>query len=266
MSAPKITVATITRNNLPELRATVESVLAQDANYFELIIIDGASNDGTVDFLKGLSSMQVRWISEPDRGIADAFNKAHLLANGTWIIFMNAGDTFVSADTLKNSWDLFPETAQREDVVAYGDYLATDDSGEYFHETNHLLLNHTNSINHQSAFVGRNIYQAMNYDLRLILGMDYDFWLRCSSAGVPFVKLPLTVARFRLGGRSSGLDFRVHNSLMRYFLRALNSQKILGLAELWQMVKTGLSVAMGVSLRRCVSPSKRKSLKRLLRR
>lgn len=89
---PKISVITVSFNRLQELRETFSSIISQTYKNVEYIIIDGASEDGTVDFLHQNSVNISYWISEKDAGIYDAMNKGALVATGDWIIFMNCGD------------------------------------------------------------------------------------------------------------------------------------------------------------------------------
>ncbi len=84
-------VITVTRNNLVGLRRTHESLRIQSCGDYEWIVVDGASDDGTADYLKKTGA---NWVSEPDRGIYDAMNKGIARAQGRWLIFMNAGDEF----------------------------------------------------------------------------------------------------------------------------------------------------------------------------
>ncbi len=94
---PTISVVTVTRNALPLLRRTVASVSEQTCQDMEYIIVDGASTDGSTDFIAGERCVS-RWVSERDGGIYDAMNKGARMASGRWIIFMNAGDTFAGPD------------------------------------------------------------------------------------------------------------------------------------------------------------------------
>ena len=77
---PRFTVVTICRNALAGLRRTVETVLGQRYLALEYWIVDGASTDGTVEYLRGLDARRVSVLSEPDRGISDAMNKGLSLA------------------------------------------------------------------------------------------------------------------------------------------------------------------------------------------
>lgn len=90
---PKISVITANRNGELWLRETIESVLAQDFDDYEHIIVDGASTDGSVEILKQYPHL--RWISEPDQGAVEAFRKAIAMATGDNIMVTCASDGFL---------------------------------------------------------------------------------------------------------------------------------------------------------------------------
>jgi glycosyltransferase involved in cell wall biosynthesis len=115
---PKISIVTICRNARADIAATMASVLKQSYVPFEYLIIDGGSTDGTVEYIKNHGDDTVKWISERDDGIYDAMNKGAQLASGEWVLFMNAGDRFYSADSLRQ---LLATPVTELDVV-YGDH------------------------------------------------------------------------------------------------------------------------------------------------
>jgi Glycosyl transferase family 2 len=99
---PLISVITIVFNGEDKLEQTIQSVINQNHNNFEYIIIDGASTDKTLDIIKKYDSLIDYWISEKDRGIYDAMNKGIELANGQWLNFMNCADLFYSYQSLSS--------------------------------------------------------------------------------------------------------------------------------------------------------------------
>lgn len=101
MSHPLFSIITVTWNAIDTIGPTVRSVGEQTFTDFEHIIIDGASTDGTIDYVGAHSdSTRTTIISEPDKGIYDAMNKGLERANGEYVIFLNAGDSFHSPTTL----------------------------------------------------------------------------------------------------------------------------------------------------------------------
>lgn len=91
-SSPYISVITAVYNAQTYLNDCIVSILSQSYPNFEYIIIDGGSSDGTVDIIKQYESKLAYWISEPDLGIYDAWNKGIAIAKGEWIAFVGADD------------------------------------------------------------------------------------------------------------------------------------------------------------------------------
>lgn len=87
-------IITINRNNAAKLEETIRSVVSQDRDLYEYIIIDGASTDGSLEVIKKYESEIDYYISEPDKGIYNAMNKGIARAQGQYAIFMNSGDSF----------------------------------------------------------------------------------------------------------------------------------------------------------------------------
>ena len=98
---PKVTVITVCYNAASLIEETILSVLSQDYQNLEYLIIDGASTDGTVDIIRKYAG-RLKFVSEPDRGIYDAMNKGLKMATGEWVNFMNAGDTFADNQVISD--------------------------------------------------------------------------------------------------------------------------------------------------------------------
>lgn len=97
---PLITVVTVVYNAEQLLEETILSVINQTYENIEYIIIDGGSSDDTLDIIKKYDHAIDYWVSEKDKGIYDAMNKAIMLSLGRYICFLNAGDTYNSNDAL----------------------------------------------------------------------------------------------------------------------------------------------------------------------
>ncbi len=92
-SLPWMTVVTVTLNALEGLRKTRASILALGGGAVEHVVVDGVSTDGTLSYLREEGTTIDYWVSAKDLGIYDAMNRGIHLARGTWVMFINAGDT-----------------------------------------------------------------------------------------------------------------------------------------------------------------------------
>lgn len=128
---PRVSVITICYNAVNTLEETIISVINQDYQNLEYIVIDGGSKDGTVDVIQKYSEFISLWVSEKDDGIFDAMNKGYRSSRGEWIIYVNSGDKFYDNKSLSNLLKLHDISAF--DVV-YGDSIAiTKDKEELYH-------------------------------------------------------------------------------------------------------------------------------------
>ena len=92
-----ISIITVCLNAMEYIEQTITSVMAQTYPNLEYIIIDGGSLDGTVDIIRKYESRLAYWHSQPDRGIAHAFNLGLAQAHGDWILYLNADDLLLDA-------------------------------------------------------------------------------------------------------------------------------------------------------------------------
>lgn len=259
-----ISVVTITLNNIEGLKRTIESVLGQDYDHLEFIVVDGGSTDGTPELLRSLDRKNFKWISEPDQGIPDAFNKGTDLSSGDLIIYMNAGDTFVARETISSMVSLIPSGTNLSESIIYGDYHWVDGPEYYLVKNNHEETASIGSINHQSVFIGKSVSRRIRYDTRLFLEMDCDFWMRCLAARIPFIKVDVPIAKFHLGGRSSNPKYVVHCRMTRFFLIALNSGKVFHTGDAVRLCVHVLKTKVVIFLKELIGRKFIRNAKRLL--
>jgi glycosyltransferase involved in cell wall biosynthesis len=193
-----ISVVTVCRNALPLLRPTVESVLAQLSPAVEYWIVDGASTDGTREYLATLAPRGVRTISEPDKGIADAMNKGVGLCTGAWIAHLHAGDTYLpgALEAVLN------RITPGADVLC-GSIRKQEERGETVYHPRPSGLRMDMTIHHPATFTRRYVFAEIGgFDGRYPNAMDYDFFLRAFVRGKRFEVIPATLARMASGGQS----------------------------------------------------------------
>ena len=97
---PLFSIITVTWNAASVIAPTLQSVQRQTSSNYEMLVIDGASTDETLDIVQEASIAALRIFSEPDNGLYDAMNKGIDRAKGRYLIFLNAGDTFADDTAL----------------------------------------------------------------------------------------------------------------------------------------------------------------------
>jgi glycosyltransferase involved in cell wall biosynthesis len=205
---PAISVVTVCWNCRDVIEGTMRSVLDQSYDPVEYIVIDGGSTDGTVDVIRTYESELATWVSEPDDGISDAFNKGIRRANGDLIGLINAGDAY-EPGALASIADAAQHDPKSD--VFYGDIYMTSDDGtpEYVRKARRGLKASAfrysmPAIPHPSVFARRDLYEERLYDPDLSYAMDYE-WLRdMAERGHRFYCVEGEVlARMRLEGTSN---------------------------------------------------------------
>lgn len=259
---PKFSIITICFNAGEALRRTIESVNEQTYPDVEHVIIDGGSSDVSVDLIKNLARRNVRWVSERDEGIADAFNKGTVLTQGNYICYLNAGDAFVSPQVLALAATQIKQDDPKAAAIFYGDFISASHGVQRIHRTSSRVEDFAwdNPINHQSAFVPRTLAIDYPYDKRLVLGMDYEFWLRLIKVA-EFKKLDFPVAIFELGGRSSTPRWEVHNLFIHRALWHINRGTRVDLSDIAKLAVRALRFKLNHIVRLFLG----KSISRFLR-
>jgi glycosyltransferase involved in cell wall biosynthesis len=169
-----ISIVTIVRNDRDGLRRTLDSLEAQTCRDFEHVVVDGASTDGTVELLRQRQTAGMRWRSEPDGGIADAFNRGLARARGEWIQFLNAGDRYVDEHGLAA---MTAHLRQPGIVTAFARFGDTTIPRRVPRPGDPLRRRAL--ISHQASFTARTVFaERGGFDTGLRIRMDYDFWLR----------------------------------------------------------------------------------------
>lgn len=197
----RISIITITYNSELTLEDTIRSVINQDYEDLEYIIVDGGSKDGTLDIIKKYEKNIAKWISEPDKGISDAFNKGIRMASGELIGIINSDDMLMEGALKKIADNIKPDTG-----VLFGHgmrlyqnggtkpYMANEDLGR---------LDYEMSLVHPATFVKKEAYDTWGlFDVSLKMVMDRELLLRMRKGGVKFQYLNDFLAYYRMGGAS----------------------------------------------------------------
>ena len=189
---PLISVVTICYNAKNDLEKTILSVLSQTYQDIEYIIIDGGSTDGTVDIIHKYSERLFYWISEPDKGIYDAMNKGMDRAPGSWINFMNAGDTFCDNEVIKN---IFGYNDLSDYSVIYGDcYVSKLNQLQYLKASSMKKVHVQMPFCHQSSFI-RKTRLRFSIDLKIAADyqMIYEYYRMNGISSFLYISKPISV-------------------------------------------------------------------------
>lgn len=200
-----VSIITVTRNSCAFLEETIKSVSEQTYPRIEYIVIDGASTDDTVDIIEAKSRHIAKWISEPDAGIADAFNKGFSLSTGDYILFLNSDDRLAVPEVVETMVRAIRESGRPE--LIYGDYEIRDrvtDAKRYEGsvEFRRGAFLRGRVLPHPCLFTHRSYFQRFGaFDTRFCIAMDYEWMLR-GALECRVVHVPYRVTVIRDGGIS----------------------------------------------------------------
>lgn len=237
----RLSIITITYNNLVGLRKTADSVLEQTVSDFEWIIIDGASTDGTKEYLAAklqFTNCKLQIISEPDRGIYNAMNKGIRLAQGEYIQILNAGDCLAAADVTERMLNALTEQTAKAGQpidILYGNMLKVDGKGKLIGKSGYteysLRQFYSSTLNHDCAYIRRALFDDDHYGLydeSLRIVSDWKWYLQAIGLGkVRPVYADIDVTIFDGGGISET------NLPLRAQERRLVLEEVLPPAVLW---------------------------------
>jgi len=177
----KLSIITVNKNNAAGLEKTIASVAAQTFAGFEYLVIDGASDDGSVEVIKKYADKITYWVSEPDTGIYNGMNKGIRKAQGDYCLFLNSGDWLIAPETLENVFAEIGEIEHGGGInydVYYSDCQCTDNSVVQYPkqiDINYLIQR---GINHQNALIKRMLLVKYGYyDENIKITSDWEFFL-----------------------------------------------------------------------------------------
>ena len=212
----KLSIITVNRNNAKGLRATYRSIKAQTFADYEWLVVDGASTDGSKDFLLEHQAETAWWCSEPDGGIYNAMNKGILHATGKYLLFLNSGDTLFEPTTLEKVFGTTPDA----DVV-YGDWREIQPMRlpKTCHSPSHVSYHYfaTRPLCHQTAFIRTSLLKQSPYDEAYRICADWAKWVELSRKGCSFRHVPITVSNYM----RNGISYRAKTQLQEEHRRIL---------------------------------------------
>lgn len=200
---PLVSIITACFNAADSIEAAIRSVRAQTYPNIEHIVIDGGSSDGTAEIIRRHADGLAYWVSERDKGIADAWNKGLSKATGRIIGTLNADD-FYDPQAVASAVAALEQGGR---CVVYGTtrYFDADPStivavGDLLFDPS--ILEFGFGFMHTTCFVPKIVYDEVGgFDTRYRIAIDTDFLLRCHYRGIPFLKSGV-VTHMRTGGLS----------------------------------------------------------------
>ncbi|MGI9284256.1 MAG: glycosyltransferase family 2 protein [Pseudomonadales bacterium] len=201
---PLQSIITVVLNGYPHIAQCIESVVSQKTDSIEFIVIDGGSTDGTLDVINAHRHSIDAIISEPDSGVAQAFNKGIALARGDFVAFLNADD-YYEPDALNLACQRIDSSATNTDVF-YGAINYVDDSVdvEYGERPNLARIWDFMSLFHPATFVRKQLFAELGeFSPDYRFAMDSEWFHRAITQGALFAELDFVVANMRIGGLSN---------------------------------------------------------------
>jgi glycosyltransferase involved in cell wall biosynthesis len=209
--AVKFSIITVTRNNRSGLARTLQSIRGQDFKDFEVIVIDGGSQDGSGDVVRAFDDVVDVFQQDEGRGIYPAMNQGVRLCSGDWVIFMNAGDSFADGGVLAS---INPSS---EAQIVFGDSIGEQGAP-------HLIFRGWNEFwkkmpfCHQAMFTRRELALERPLDSSLSIVADFDFILWARAGGKTFEQVDTVIAIVEAGGAS---DVRIWKTVWQSYRATL---------------------------------------------
>jgi len=221
---PTVSIITPSYNQAHFIEETIRSVLAQEYPAIEYIIVDGGSTDGSVEIIQKYAGQLAWWISEKDKGHADALNKGFAHASGEILAWLNSDDTYYpgAVSEAVAYLQVHPEVG-----LVYGDADLTDESGRVIgrfaaRQTDYRrLLRGSVHIPQATTFFRTELWRQIGpLDLSLFFAFDYNFWVQLAKIS-RLQYLPRLWATFRLHseGKSVRFDDRCYPDMLRVYQR-----------------------------------------------
>lgn len=169
----KLSIITINYNNAKGLERTIRSVISQTFTDYEYIVIDGGSNDGSIDIIKKYADNIDFWVSEPDNGIYNAMNKGTQQAHGEYCNYLNSGDTYSDKNSL---YTIFHDSTDTDIITGRHEECCTYNIGK---NGITMLTLYKWAIDHQATFIRRALCLKHPYDERYKIVSDWKFFIEC---------------------------------------------------------------------------------------
>ena len=252
----QVDIITVVKNSAALIKQTLSSVTSQIYQDINHIIIDGNSNDNTIQIINDFNhNKNVIKYYQSATGIANAFNDGLSKSQGDLVIFLNSGDTFVDQNVVAKVVESF---IQSNWLWGFGETISVSKNRFFKRHINQYdswkneLFFHGNPICHQSTVYSRKLLNNVGlYDEKLRLGMDYDFNIRCSLIHNPFL-MYFPISYYDTSGVSSRRVFRSYqieaNIRKKYFPLTITRNLIIDTVGFFKAVQRFLMIPVKLFL------------------
>ncbi|HAI96659.1 MAG: glycosyl transferase [Cycloclasticus sp.] len=227
----KVTVITVCYNAAEFIRSAIESVLLQDYDNVEYLLIDGGSSDSTIRVINEYKERITAVVSEPDQGIYDAINKGLALATGDVIAILNSDDFYLHAHVISDVVKVLHNNKNVDLLLGNVDFITPEKVGRSIRYYSSFRFEPWKMRfgfmpAHSAAFIKSSAYhQIGTYKLHYRIAADFDMFVRMLVVGkLPYFKMNKTLVRMRIGGVSTAgvKSYITSTKEMLYSLRENN--------------------------------------------
>lgn len=256
---PLVSVITPSFNQGEFLEETILSVLNQKYSNIEYFIIDGGSNDNSVEIIKKYESKLKFWVSEKDKGQSDAINKGWKMANGEIICWINSDDFFDNDEVISEVVNTFQNSPDAG--IVFGNCQVVDEYSKnirLFHAKDFILDNllydnFGEYIMQPASFFNRKaVFDVGLLDLNYHYSMDFEFVARLISK-YSAIKTNKTLARYRIHSKAKSIEFGKKQMAESLKIR-YKYNKIAYLIHFYRNIKLEILYMLPVSIRKKIKP------------
>lgn len=212
---PLITIVTVVFNGAKYIEETIQSVTNQTYSNIEYLIIDGGSNDETLDIIRKYEDCIDYWVSEKDAGIYDAMNKGIGLASGVLINFMNAGDVLIDCGVIEANLSKF--SSQALTAFSFNEYFISENRKLNFRGISSKEKKYDLPTAHNAIFFPTD--KSIIYNIKYHICADYDYFLQYLECGYNLNLSKSIYMRYLIGGISEKMIFKMMNEKMSIYLK-----------------------------------------------
>ena len=234
MDNPKVSIITATFNSESTLEDCIKSIIDQGYKNIEYIIIDGGSKDRTVDIINKYNGNITHWISEPDKGVYDAWNKGLKLSSGEWILFVGSDDVLYP-DAIASYIDYISAQSEILDMVSSRIHITNKDNEvirTFGWPWKWSVSKRVFTIAHPGAFHNKRLFEVYgDYNTSYRICGDYELLLR-AGVSLKTAFMDKITLRMQIGGLSD--SYKVY---LEHFNVVVNTGKLSRITASYDFVK-----------------------------